>query len=189
MAWLWGENPLAMGFSKQEYWSGLPFLSPGDLPDPGIEPRSPMLQADSLPFEPPGKPQIQSPGEWAEPYCGYLEKCYWGREPKSPLWIHRLGFQNFSGGGTSPHPPTSHWDPGREWLVQGLTANCPPSSLPKGLTTFHQVDPNTSSHGHITQLKEGNSNSFPAWEIARYILLVMPIFSCFKTLEEKNIYI
>ena len=37
--------PLSMGFSRQEYWSGLPFLSPGDLPDPGIEPRSPALQA------------------------------------------------------------------------------------------------------------------------------------------------
>ena len=44
-----------MGFSRQEYWSGLPFLSPGDLPDPGIEPRSPTLQADALTFEPPGK--------------------------------------------------------------------------------------------------------------------------------------
>ena len=44
-----------MGFSKQEYWSGLPFPSPGDLPDPGIEPRSPALQADALTSEPPGK--------------------------------------------------------------------------------------------------------------------------------------
>ena len=41
--------PLSMGFSRQEYWSGLPFPSPGDFPDPGIEPRSPALQADSLP--------------------------------------------------------------------------------------------------------------------------------------------
>ena len=40
---------LSMGFSKQAYWSGLPFPSPGDLPNPGIEPRSPVLQADSLP--------------------------------------------------------------------------------------------------------------------------------------------
>ena len=40
--------PLSMGFSRQEYWSGLPFLSPGDLPDPGIELRSPALQADFL---------------------------------------------------------------------------------------------------------------------------------------------
>ena len=45
-----------MGFSRQEYWSGLPFPSPGDLPDPGIEPQSPALPADSLPCEPPGKP-------------------------------------------------------------------------------------------------------------------------------------
>ena len=46
----------SMGFSRQECWSGLPFPSPGDLPDPGIEPRSPALQADTLPSEPPGKP-------------------------------------------------------------------------------------------------------------------------------------
>ena len=44
-----------MGFSRQEYWSGQPFLSPGDLPNPETEPRSPALQADSLPTEPPGK--------------------------------------------------------------------------------------------------------------------------------------
>ena len=45
------------GFSRQEYWSGLPCPPPGDLPNPGIEPRSPALQADSLPSEPPGKPK------------------------------------------------------------------------------------------------------------------------------------
>ena len=45
-----------MGFSRQEDWSGLPFPSPAHLPDPGIEPRSPVLQADSLLSEPPGKP-------------------------------------------------------------------------------------------------------------------------------------
>ena len=50
------QAPLSMGFSRQEYWSGLPFPSPGDLPDPGIEPRSPTLQADALTSEPPGKP-------------------------------------------------------------------------------------------------------------------------------------
>ena len=48
--------PLSTEFSRQEYWSGLPFPSPGDLPDPGIEPRSPSLQADTLLSEPPGKP-------------------------------------------------------------------------------------------------------------------------------------
>ena len=47
--------PLSMGVSRQEYWNGLPFPSPGNLPDPGIEPGSPALQADSLPTEPQGK--------------------------------------------------------------------------------------------------------------------------------------
>ena len=50
------QAPLSMGFSRQGYWSGLPFPSPGDLPDPGIEPRSPTLEADALPSEPPAMP-------------------------------------------------------------------------------------------------------------------------------------
>ena len=49
------QAPLSMEFSRQEYWSGLPFPSPWDLPDPGIELRSPALQADALTSEPPGK--------------------------------------------------------------------------------------------------------------------------------------
>ena len=47
-----------MAFSRPEYWSAQPFPSPGDLPNPGIEPRSPALQADSLPSEPQGKPYV-----------------------------------------------------------------------------------------------------------------------------------
>ena len=50
------QDPLSMGFSRQECWNGLPFPSPEDLPDPGIEPGSPALQADALPSEPQGKP-------------------------------------------------------------------------------------------------------------------------------------
>ena len=50
------QTPLSMEFSRQEYWSGLSFPSPGGLPNPGTEPRSPALQADSLPSESPGKP-------------------------------------------------------------------------------------------------------------------------------------
>ena len=52
------QAPPSMGFSRQEYWSGLPFPSPGDVPDPGIEPRSPEFQADALTSEPPGKPEF-----------------------------------------------------------------------------------------------------------------------------------
>ena len=52
------DGRLSMGFSRQEYWSGLPFLSPGELLDPGIEPRSPALQADALTSEPPGATEL-----------------------------------------------------------------------------------------------------------------------------------
>ena len=56
------QGPPSMGFSRHECWSGLPFPSPGDLPDPGIEPRTPTLQADALPSEPPRK-QAKN-GKW-----------------------------------------------------------------------------------------------------------------------------
>ena len=52
------QAPLSMEFSRQEYWSGLAFPSPGDLPDPGIEPRSPALQVGSLLSEPPEKNMV-----------------------------------------------------------------------------------------------------------------------------------
>ena len=48
------QAPPSIKFSRQEFWSGLPFPFPGDLPDPGLEPGSPALQADALPSEPPG---------------------------------------------------------------------------------------------------------------------------------------
>ena len=54
------QAPPSMGFSRQEYWSGLSFPSAGDLPDPGIEPGSPAFQADALTAEPPGKPELNS---------------------------------------------------------------------------------------------------------------------------------
>ena len=53
------QAPWFMGFSRQESWSELPLPSPGDLPDPGIKPGSPALQADSLSSEPPGKPKTK----------------------------------------------------------------------------------------------------------------------------------
>ena len=53
------QAPPSMGFSRQEYWSGLPFPPAGDLPDPGTEPGSPAMRAYSLLFEPPGKPRTE----------------------------------------------------------------------------------------------------------------------------------
>ena len=63
-------NGIAMEFSGPEYWSGEPFPSPGDLPNPGIEPRSPSLPADSLPAEPQGKPRAGQ--KQAEEHIGPL---------------------------------------------------------------------------------------------------------------------
>ena len=54
------QAPLSKGFSRQGHWSGLSFPSAGDLPNPGIKPRSPAMQVDSLPTEPPGKPKTNS---------------------------------------------------------------------------------------------------------------------------------
>ena len=67
------QAPPFMGFSRQEYWSGLPFPSPGDIPDPEIEPGSPALQADALTSEPPGKPvQMERPHQICKLSALYL---------------------------------------------------------------------------------------------------------------------
>ena len=62
------QAPPSMRFFRQEYWSGLPFPSPEDLPDPGIKPRSPALQADALTSEPPGKPVCVCMSQY---FCNY----------------------------------------------------------------------------------------------------------------------
>ena len=80
------QAPPSMGFSKQECWSGLPFPSPGDLPNPGIEPRSPELQADALPSEPPGKPQI---GKGVRQGC-ILSPCIFNLYAEYIMWNARL---------------------------------------------------------------------------------------------------
>ena len=61
------QAPPSLGFSRQEYWTGLPFPSPGDLPNPGIKPGSPVLQADALLSEPPGKSLLV----WCKSNCGF----------------------------------------------------------------------------------------------------------------------
>ena len=79
------QAPPSMGFSRQEYWSGLPFPSPGDLPNPGIEPRSPTLEADALTSEPPGKPKLL---EWVAIFWDRNQiriSCIAGEPPGKPL--------------------------------------------------------------------------------------------------------
>ena len=68
-------DPLSIEFSRQEYWNGLPFPSPADLPNLGIEPGSPALQADSLPTELPGKSHLSIRG-MAKRWQKYTEELY-----------------------------------------------------------------------------------------------------------------
>ena len=76
----------SLGFSRQEYWSGLPFPSPGDLPDPGIEPKSPAFQAVALTSEPPGKPGVILKPSKIVCHCCHCFPIYlkwWGQMPWS----------------------------------------------------------------------------------------------------------
>ena len=90
------QAPLYMGFSRQEYQNGLPFPSPGHLPNPGSEPGSPSLQANSLPCKPPGKPHVQA---YLVLFCFTLlhlldiifftiEQVHWHRSSKSIFQLH-----------------------------------------------------------------------------------------------------
>ena len=80
------QSPPSMGFSRQEYWSGLLFPSPGDLPNSGIEPRSPALQADTLPSELPGKPKSWL--TWKDPDAGKG----WSQEEKGTTEDEMIGW-------------------------------------------------------------------------------------------------
>ena len=68
------QAPPSMGFSRQDYWSGMPFPPPGDLPNSGIEPKFPSLQADSLPSETLGKPV------GVGPKCAGNTSCFWKKK-------------------------------------------------------------------------------------------------------------
>ena len=112
------QAPPSMGFSRQEYLNGLPFLPPRDLPDPGIKPRSPALQADALLSEPPGKLEA-SRLLWKSPSPG-LHIFFWDqrsenfflKEPDSKyLWLW------------GPH---SHWLIYSVWLQKDdSSSSCP----------------------------------------------------------------
>ena len=82
----------SMGFSRQEYWSGLPFPSPGELLDPGIEPGSPALQAGALPSEPPGKPYWTFKSLWYFLMnLGGRYVIFFSLKSLGPLSLHLLG--------------------------------------------------------------------------------------------------
>ena len=79
------QAPLSREFSRQEYWSGLPFLSPGDFHNPGSESGSPELKADSLPFESPGKPQTAIKTKRVDEFYSWSENR--SKPGKSKNWV------------------------------------------------------------------------------------------------------
>ena len=98
------QAPLSMGFSRQEYWSGLPCLPPGDLPNLGIEPESPALQANSLLSEPPVKP-IQVRESVTELLNKPCPSWGWRAGPWPRLWTRSLPVLFLPSAGQGPQPP------------------------------------------------------------------------------------
>ena len=103
------QAPPSVGFARQEYWSGLPFPSPGDLPDPGIEPRSPALQADALPSDPPGEPQsLGLPNPLSSYSSSHPQGGLFGedrREENKVKWRRQARATPVSGSSRSPPHP------------------------------------------------------------------------------------
>ena len=164
------------GFSRQEYWSGLPFPSPGDLPDPRIEPRSPPLQVDSLPSEPPGSPSTrQEIILWGEdcvfihPLCPLLAQCLTYSRHVISEWVSES--HSVVSDSLWPHGSYSPWNsPGQNTgvgslsLLQGIfpTQGSNPG-LPHFRRILHQL-----SHKGIPRILEWVaypfSSSFPTRE-------------------------
>ena len=104
------QAPPSLGFSRQEYWSGVPLPSPGDFPNPGIEPGSPALQVDSLPSKPPGKPV------WTTTNCGKFFKEM--RTPDHLTWLMRKLYVGQEATVRTRHGTTDWFQIGKE-VYQG----------------------------------------------------------------------
>ena len=98
------QAPLSMEFSRQKYWSALPFPSPGDLPNPGIEPRSPVLQADSLPSKP------ASPIKYGERNQNNRTKCHFVFKLSPYSQTLKRVFTRAENTHTCVHPWLGRWE-------------------------------------------------------------------------------
>ena len=156
------QAPLSVEFSRQEYRSGLPFLSPGDLPDPEIEPGSVALQADSLPSEPPGKSEEKSyQTPWAvlptsltlggrahQPLSGSIASGSSSSAGNSPSHSHsHTSCSCRCGGGSRPRgrcssPHSSHSSRGSSWC------SSPPGSICSWCSCHSHRRSHRRSHHH-----------------------------------------
>ena len=106
----------SMGFSRQEYWSLLPFPSPGYLPDPGIEPQFLALQSDSFPYEPSGKPLCRKWTMWS--FKDGVPLHMWERLSQSVVFSCRIFWANETGGNVNKSSNSS----GLSWINAFLVA-------------------------------------------------------------------
>ena len=133
-----------MGFSRQEYWSGLPCPPPGDLPDPGIEPGSPALQVDSLPCKPRGKPKlIQAHNQFDKHRIGLYASLYFISVHVGVLLFSLL----FSSNGQVFHFHTGDWPwyscSCRNWSIELVWG----PQGPRGLVDVHLCESGRGPHG------------------------------------------
>ena len=121
------QTPLSRGFSGQEYWHGLPCLPPGDLPNPGIETRSPTLQADSLPAESPGKSKNNG---WVD--YSFSRGTSWPRNQTRVFCIAGGFFTSWSYQGSlrlKLLPPNYLKCPGEDFLSPDVSLPLPPTLI------------------------------------------------------------
>ena len=142
----------SMGFSRQEYWSGLPFPSPGDLPDPGIEPGSPTLEADALTSKPPGT--IDTCLLELNQFAVHLKLTHHCQSTILQYKINIFKKGNFPGGPVVKNPPANAGDlssiPGQPSLVPQLLS--PRATTREATTTRpHTTIKRTS---HLLQLEK-----------------------------------
>ena len=160
------QAPPSVGFSRQEYWSGVPFPSPGDLPNPGIEPGSPTLQADSLLSQPPGKlcweETVKGQDQKQEDHCKGCwnnsgERCWWltaGKEQQE----HWEEWKTGCGVWEKEHYPGCHlslwskqwcaWSLSYVWLCYPIDSSPPGSSV-------HEDSPGKNTGVHCQALLQG----------------------------------
>ena len=195
------QTPLSTGFSGQEYWSGLSFPSPGDLPDPQIEPGSPALQADSLWFEPPAKPlesrtdSGQSQRLTSKLGAGVLVQKQGKRTGRGGCFFHivqwALKIRHCSEQGATSKAWKPSWPrgPTRNQLTHscGQTLGCTQRQMPGA--PHPQVAPPTR-HTWVRVSTELTQNHPGLWEEIQswlWVLLANTILEIFRLAGQKNV--
>ena len=170
-------SPLSMEFSRQEYWSTLPFPSPGNLPNPGIKPGSPALQADSLPSEPPGKPtpDLRVPVKFVLKNHLAQEPESWHSLPSPGAVTGSEEFTQFLGAVQQCCSPGGLWG----LVIQGIL----------GLQTNFLVSPKEGQIEKLNEMMKRKIHCIAAWGQNAFSDPCEPFPSCEEVNQELSGYI